>query len=925
MLRPPGGYAEIMNDHPLIPDAMEASLARYIWRHTKAQQVWILAIVLLSMPTYFLALDLPKRIVNGPIQGRGFETPDATQNFMTITLPYTDIVLFDGVELTRMGALALLCAMFLTLVCVNGLFKFYINTYKGRLGERMLRRLRYELVDRVLRFPIPQFRKLKASEVSTMVKDEVEPLGGFIGDAFVLPVFLGGQAITALGFILVQNLWLGGLAAGIVIVQAVFIPRLRRILIKLAKQRQLSARQLSGRVGEIVEGISSVRTNDTSNWERSELASRLGKIFLIRYEYYQKKFFIKFINNFLAQFTPFLFYSVGGYLAIRGNLDIGQLVAVIAAYKDLPSPVKELIDWDQQRVDVQVKYSQVTEQFGVDNMVDAKLQMPDKARIESLDGRIEVSNLAVMDDSGAKLIEHASYSGAINEKVAIVGGVNSGAETFVDVLARLIPASSGSIQINGRQLSSLPEAITGRRIGYAGSDGFLPQSSLEDSIIYTLRHAPLRPHVDQSPEDEHKHALERRETKLSGNTPLEYSDDWIDYESAGVSNEDELTQHILKLLKFVELDNDVHDLGLLAIVDAEEFPELADSILEARRKMRDKLEESGMSAHVESFDPETYNAEATIGENLFFGRPIGREFADAAAYNHPYASRILKDTGLDAKLYAMGIEIARTMHELFADLSPDDPLFDQFSFFRPEEMGNYQGALSRHGETGFDAAPGDIRAMFLKLPFSYSEPKHRFGLMTEDLRQAIVDARHAFRDNYPEDLKGAIAFYDPDAYNNASSVEDNVIFGRIASGIAEAPERIRALVLEILAGMGLDDTIRRAGLYFDIGAGGNRLSHAQRQKISIVRAVVKQPDLLIMNRALGGLDPRMQKTLLERIIADATGSDGKAPYGLLWVVSQPQLAELFDRVLVFKDGSLVEDGKPGELKAKGGHFARIVA
>ena len=80
-----------------------------------------------------------------------------------------------------------LSGVFLLLVIINGLFKFYINTYKGRLGERMLRRLRFELVDRVLRFPPNVFKRVKASEVATMVKDEVEPLGGFIGDAFVQP------------------------------------------------------------------------------------------------------------------------------------------------------------------------------------------------------------------------------------------------------------------------------------------------------------------------------------------------------------------------------------------------------------------------------------------------------------------------------------------------------------------------------------------------------------------------------------------------------------------------------------------------------------------------------------------------------------------------------------------------------------------
>ena len=75
--------------------------------------------------------------------------------------------------------------------------------------------MRYELYDRVLRFPITHFRKVKQAEVATMIKDEVEPLGGFIGDAFVSPALLGGQAVTALIFILVQNFWLGLMAASI--------------------------------------------------------------------------------------------------------------------------------------------------------------------------------------------------------------------------------------------------------------------------------------------------------------------------------------------------------------------------------------------------------------------------------------------------------------------------------------------------------------------------------------------------------------------------------------------------------------------------------------------------------------------------------------------------------------------------------------
>ena len=123
--------------------------------------------------------------------------------------------------------------------------------------------------------------------------------------------------------------------------------------------------------------------------------------------------------------------------------------------------------------------------------------------------------------------------------------------------------------------------------------------------------------------------------------------------------------------------------------------------------MREKLSDSGLSAHVEPFDPDRYNSEATIAENLFFGRATGKEFLDAGAYAHPYARKILADTGLDEKLFAIGVQIARTMHELFADVSADDPLFDQFDFFRPEDMGLYQAALTRLGEAANHILRGD--------------------------------------------------------------------------------------------------------------------------------------------------------------------------------------------------------------------------
>ena len=165
---------------------------------------------------------------------------------------------------------------FFGLVLINGIFKLQINTMKGRMGERMLRRLRYELFDRVLRFPISHFRKVKQAEIATMIKDEVEPFGGFIGDAFVQPAFLGGQALTALAFILTQSVWLGLVTVGVFVLQLAVIPPLRKPVLRLGRERQITARHLAGRIAESVDGAATIHVHDTSNFERADIVEQLS-------------------------------------------------------------------------------------------------------------------------------------------------------------------------------------------------------------------------------------------------------------------------------------------------------------------------------------------------------------------------------------------------------------------------------------------------------------------------------------------------------------------------------------------------------------------------------------------------------------------------------------------------------------------------
>ena len=904
---------------------MEKNLTRYIWRHTRNQQIWILIVVLASMYTYFLSFDLPKLIVNGPIQGEGFAAPGATQTYMKLAfdLPFWGPVnLFPGLQLDRFSALVYLSLIFLLLVIINGAFKLYINTYKGRLGERMLRRIRFDLVDRVLRFPPHQFKRVKPAELATMVKDEVEPLGGFIGDAFVQPALLGGQAATALIFILVQNLWLGMIAVGIVALQLFIIPKMRKRLLVLGRQRQLTARELAGRISEISEGIANIHSHDTSNFERADIAARLGRIFKIRYDLYQWKFLVKFINNFLVQVTPFLFYLVGGYQVIKGTLDVGQLVAVIAAYKDLPSPLKDLIDWDQARQDVNIKYTQVFEQFDVDNMIDPRIQAVDSSDIAALQFPLAAVNLSVTDESGVKLLNRTSLEIKPGETVAIVGTTGGGGEALTSALARLVRPDGGKVVIGPHDVFELPEAVTGRRMSYAASDTYFFHGTLRDNLLYGLKHAPLKPLTYEGTAlAQHKWRI--GESQKSGNPDFDVDADWIDYAAAGTAGPADLPAVILALLDAVQITKDILELGLRARTSAASYPNIASRIVTVRQAFRKRLQEENLEDAVVPFQAGAYNPEATVSENFLFGAATGPVLSNLDLAKSPYFRSVLEKTGLTDDFYRMGLAIAGNVVDLFRDLPPDHIFFQNLTFMTPEEIPEYQALLQRtQGRSASSVSAADC-SKIISLTFSYVEPRHRFGILNEAVLARIVELRRQLLLNLPDSLKGNIETYDPERYNTAAPLMDNILMGRIAYRYADEADNIRGIVHEFLNEQGLWEDVIDIGLSFNVGVGGRRLTEAQRQKINLVRSLLKRADYLILNRPLSALDQQTQRAIAVNLL-ELRKQTNYHP-AVVAVVSTPALSSLFDRVIVFDRGAPVASGAFDELSASNDIFKRLLS
>lgn len=150
-----------------------------------------------------------------------------------------------------------------------------------------------------------------------------------------------------------------------------------------------------------------------------------------------------------------------------------------------------------------------------------------------------------------------------------------------------------------------------------------------------------------------------------------------------------------------------------------------------------------------------------------------------------------------------------------------------------------------------------------------------------------------------------------DGFLFAATVRENIRLGRLDATDAD----IDAALAELGLGWWVDRLPR--GLDTEAGERGDNLSVGERQLVALVRAQVSDPGLLILDEATSAVDPETERALAVALTRMAAGRT------TVTVAHRLSTAERADRVLVFDQGRLVEQGSHDALVAAGGVYASL--
>ena len=818
---------------------MEKSIFKFIWKYSKKDQFVLLLVTLLTFPILYISLELPKRIINDAISG-----------------PAEGVSIL-GISLSQIQFLMVLCAAFLLAVLVNGLLKMRLNTMKGVLAERLLRRFRYQLLTRILRFPKPYFRSTSQGELVSMVTSEAEPLGGIMGDMLSQPILQAGQMITILVFLFAQSVWFGLAAIALIPLQAWIIPILQRQINLLNKGRIQEVRKLAADIGETAAGVSEIRTNGGLRYRMSLFSNRLGNLYDIRFEIYQKKFFMKFLNNFINQLTPFFFYSVGGYLAITGHITVGALVAALAAFKDMSSPWKELLAYYNATQDVAVRWETVTERFAPSSLVDDHLFEGTPEGSLSLQGDIEISDVTVRDEEGQIVLEDINLSIPQGAKVALKVDNETASLAFADLLTREVIPQRGSVKIAGHDLNSIHQVTLANSIGYAHSNPHILQGTLGENILLPFKNKPIAAEEDYSDIESFRVKAEQ-----SGNSVDPFESDWVDPTVAGLQSSDEIREWWFQLVQAMGIDDFMVRRALRSRLEPGGHQKLAESIVKLRSEIAERLANAGLDDIVYGFHPDKFNPVSPLGSNLLYALPT-RMLTQVSLSQDDNFVRIMQEQGIADELMQMSVTLIENLTATFGNDGTDHPLFRRLNLH--EELYQRLGTIiKKRREVGDSGLAYEDYALMLTVPFAFSA-EQMGPAFSETFKERVLQIRQASAGQMVQALDGLFETIDPHKYIPVMTVMGNALFGRISRMAGARENLIEDIIVEILSEHGLRRLAAESIYDMATSTGGDNLPTVFKERVSFSRAGIKKPDILILANSLASHDSDARDLMRERI------------------------------------------------------------
>ncbi len=320
--------------------------------------------------------------------------------------------------------------------------------YSAFIGQDIVRRLRDQMVQKVLSFEMDFFHSMRSGELISRSVNDIERVRNVVSS--MIPMMI--REILTIFFLIIYIIYLNPKMA---LITLIFLPLAAKPLSMLAKKmKKLSTTSqemlsnLTARLSEIFNNIEMIKANAVESFEQKRFEKENQSIFKVNMKAVRTTELVSPIMEILGAFAAAAVIILGGAEVIQGRLSVGSFFSFLTALFMLYTPIKR----------VSRMFNQIQDAIAASERIHSILKREPKIADGSqlLDSPVEkiIFKDVSLSYDDKEALSKINFQAKRGEKIALVGNSGGGKSSIVNLLLRFYEANHGEILFNDTNIEN---------------------------------------------------------------------------------------------------------------------------------------------------------------------------------------------------------------------------------------------------------------------------------------------------------------------------------------------------------------------------------------------------------------------------------------------------------------------------------------
>lgn len=400
----------------------------------------------------------------------------------SLVLPWQTKVLLDEVVPNKdMDLLWQLLAIVVGAIIVQSVTSFLLTKLLSVEAQLLISKLRAQVARKILSLPISYFDNTKSGALVSRVMTDVEGVRNLVGTGLVQLV--GGTIAAVASLILLINIsplmtLLTLMPVGIFAVIALkAFGKIRPIF----RTRGVINAEVTGRLTETLNGVRVIKGFNAEEQENQTFERGVTRLFENIKQSLTATALITSTSALLLGLASAGIMGLGGWQIIHDELTLGEFLSFTLYLGFMIAPIVQMSNIG----------SQLTEAFaGLDrteeimNMTPEDIPDARPLQLNGIKGDIRFSDVSFAYEEGKEVVNNITFDAPPGSVTALVGTSGSGKSTIAGLAATFLTPKSGTITIDGQDLSKVSLPSYRRHLGVVLQDDFLFEGTIRENILF---------------------------------------------------------------------------------------------------------------------------------------------------------------------------------------------------------------------------------------------------------------------------------------------------------------------------------------------------------------------------------------------------------------------------------------------------------